>query len=53
MTRSDIIRRAIRCVTRSDFARTLARLLALATESQKPDNHAALRAYLSDELRPV
>lgn len=53
MTRSDVIRRAARCVTRGDFAHTLARRLALATESQKPDNHAALRAYLSDELRPV
>lgn len=53
MTRSDVIRRAARCVESGDFAHTLARRVALATESQKPDNHAALRAYLSDELCPV
>lgn len=52
MTRSDVIHRAQDSITRGDFARILARRIAYATESQRPDNGAVLRAYLDDELRP-
>ncbi|MGJ3265630.1 MAG: M20 family metallopeptidase [Salinarimonas sp.] len=51
--RPDAIARAAAHHDSGAFAATLARLVAMPTESQNPERGAALEAYLADALRPA
>ncbi|MEO8281246.1 MAG: M20 family metallopeptidase [Ideonella sp.] len=53
MTRSAAITRAGEQFDSGDFRATLARRIAVPTESQNPDRSAVLAAYLSDEIQPA
>ncbi len=53
MTRSAAITRAGEQFDSGDFRATLARRIAVPTESQNPDRGAVLAAYLSDEMQPA
>ncbi|HXD41029.1 MAG TPA: M20 family metallopeptidase [Ramlibacter sp.] len=52
-TRVDAIRRAETCFDSGDFRRTLARRIAMPTESQNPDRAEVLRQYLETEVGPA
>lgn len=53
MTRTDTIARAQTMLRSGEFLDELSRRVAYQTESQNPEKHAALRAYLTDELQPA
>ena len=53
MTRSAAIARAGEQFDSGDFRATLARRIAVPTESQNPDRSAVLAAYLEDEMQPA
>ena len=53
MTRSAAIERAGRQFDSGDFRATLARRIAVPTESQNPDRSEVLAAYLSGEMQPA
>ena len=53
MTRTDTIARAQTMLRSGEFLDELSRRVAYQTESQTPEKHAALRAYLTDELQPA
>ena len=53
MTRTDTIARAQNMLRSGEFLDELSRRVAYQTESQNPEKHAALRAYLTDELQPA
>ena len=53
MTRTDTIARAQTMLCSGEFLDELSRRVAYQTESQNPEKHAALRAYLTDELQPA
>ena len=53
MTRSDAIELAQTQFDSGEFRQTLARRIAMATESQNPQRAAELGAYLNAELRPA
>jgi acetylornithine deacetylase/succinyl-diaminopimelate desuccinylase-like protein len=52
-TRDDAIHRAEQSFDSGDFRRTLARRVAMPTESQNPDRAPVLREYLEGEARPA
>lgn len=52
MTRNDALAASARHFATGAFQDRLARLIAVPTESQKPDKAAALRQYLDQELLP-
>ena len=52
-TRADAIRSAEQCFDSGDFRRTLARRVAMPTESQNPERAGVLREYLEGEARPA
>ncbi len=52
-TRSDAIRNAEACFDSGEFRRTLARRIAMPTESQNPERSGVLRQYLQEETRPA
>ncbi len=52
-TRTDAIRNAEACFDSGEFRRTLARRIALPTESQNPERSGVLRQYLEEEVRPA
>jgi acetylornithine deacetylase/succinyl-diaminopimelate desuccinylase-like protein len=52
-TRVDAIRRAQTCFDSGDFRRTLARRIAMPTESQNPERADVLRQYLEAEVGPA
>jgi acetylornithine deacetylase/succinyl-diaminopimelate desuccinylase-like protein len=52
-TRTDAIRQAEACFDSGDFRRTLARRIAMPTESQNPERADVLRQYLEAEARPA
>lgn len=51
--RESAIKRALIYLESGDFEEELARRVALRTESQKPDNIAALSQYLDAEMIPA
>ncbi|MEN9761214.1 MAG: hypothetical protein RI906_1040 [Pseudomonadota bacterium] len=53
MTRSAAIRRAEQIFDSGDFRQTLARRIAIPTESQNPDRAPVLVDYLEHEMRPA
>ena len=53
MTRTDTIARAQNMLRSGEFLDELSRRVAYQTESQNPEKHAALHAYLTDELQPA
>ena len=53
MTRSAAIARAGEHFDSGDFRATLARRIAVPTESQNPDRSEVLAAYLADEMQPA
>jgi acetylornithine deacetylase/succinyl-diaminopimelate desuccinylase-like protein len=53
MTRDDAIHQAQECFDSGDFQRTLARRIAMPTESQNPERAPVLRNYLEAEIRPA
>ncbi len=53
MTRDDAIHQAQACFDSGDFQRTLARRIAIPTESQNPERAPVLRQYLEAEIRPA
>ncbi len=53
MTRTDTIARAQTMLRSGEFLDELSRRVAYQTESQNPEKHAALHAYLTDELQPA
>jgi acetylornithine deacetylase/succinyl-diaminopimelate desuccinylase-like protein len=53
MTRDDAIHQAHQCFDSGDFQRTLARRIAIPTESQNPERAPVLRQYLEAEIRPA
>ncbi len=53
MTRSEALSHAARHYDSGAFHAALSRRIALRTESQNPQAEAALRHYLSDEIRPA
>ena len=53
MSRGEAIRLSHLQFDSGEFRRTLARRVALPTESQNPLREAALRGYLEDEMRPA
>jgi acetylornithine deacetylase/succinyl-diaminopimelate desuccinylase-like protein len=53
MTRDDAIHQAEECFDSGDFQRTLARRIAIPTESQNPERAPVLRDYLQAEIRPA
>ncbi len=52
MSRSDALAAAAAHFDRGDFARDLARRVAIRTESQDPASGPALHSYLADEIGP-
>ena len=52
-TRADAIHRAEECFDSGEFRRTLARRVAMPTESQNPERADVLRDYLEGEVRPA
>jgi acetylornithine deacetylase/succinyl-diaminopimelate desuccinylase-like protein len=52
-TRTDAIRNAETCFDSGEFRRTLARRIAIPTESQNPERSGVLRQYLEEEVRPA
>ena len=52
-TRADAIRAAEACFDSGEFRRTLARRIAMPTESQNPERSGVLRQYLEEEARPA
>jgi acetylornithine deacetylase/succinyl-diaminopimelate desuccinylase-like protein len=52
MSRSDALAAAAAYFDRGEFARDLARRVAIRTESQDPASGAALHGYLADEIGP-
>ena len=52
-TRDDAIHRAEESFDSGEFRRTLARRVAMPTESQNPDRAPVLREYLQGEVRPA
>ena len=52
-TRDHAIRQAEQCFDSGEFRRTLARRVAIPTESQNPERAAVLRAYLETEMQPA
>ena len=53
MTRTDAIARARQMLLSGEFLDELDRRIAYQTESQNPEKRDALRAYLTDELKPA
>lgn len=53
MTRTDAIARAHQMIHSGEFLKELDRRVAYQTESQNPEKRDALRAYLTDDLRPA
>jgi acetylornithine deacetylase/succinyl-diaminopimelate desuccinylase-like protein len=53
MTRTDAIARAQEMLRSGAFLEELGRRVAYQTESQNPERRDALRAYLTDELKPA
>lgn len=53
MTRAIAIARAHHSFDAGEFKNTIARRVAMPTESQNPDRGQVLRAYLEDELKPA
>ena len=53
MTRTDAIVRAQEMLRSGEFLEELDRRIAYQTESQNPEKREALRAYLTDELKPA
>src|ERR1700761_554983 len=53
MTRTDAIARAHAMLRSGEFLGELDRRVAYQTESQNPEKRDALRAYLTDDLRPA
>src|SRR3984885_8036134 len=53
MTRADAITRAHTMLRSGEFLKQLDRRVAYQTESQNPEQRAALRAYLTDDLQPA
>ncbi len=53
MTRADAIHRAEECFDSGQFRQTLARRIAMPTESQNPERAGVLRQYLEAEIRPA
>src|SRR5713226_4720812 len=53
MTRADAIDRAYQHLHSGEFLAELDRRVAYRTESQNPERHDALRAYLEEELQPA
>ena len=52
-TRADAIHRAEECFDSGEFRRTLARRVAMPTESQNPERADVLREYLEGEVGPA
>jgi acetylornithine deacetylase/succinyl-diaminopimelate desuccinylase-like protein len=52
-TRDHAIRQAEQCFDSGEFRRTLARRIAIPTESQNPERADVLRQYLEAEARPA
>ena len=53
MNRADAIAEAQNCFDSGQFQQTLARRIAIPTESQNPDRAATLGDYLESEIRPA
>src|ERR1700722_8350935 len=53
MTRADAVTRAHTMLRSGEFLQQLDRRVAYQTESQNPEQRAALRAYLTDDLQPA
>jgi acetylornithine deacetylase/succinyl-diaminopimelate desuccinylase-like protein len=53
MTRTDAVVRAHQMIHSGEFLAELSRRVAYQTESQNPDKHGTLRAYLTEELQPA
>jgi acetylornithine deacetylase/succinyl-diaminopimelate desuccinylase-like protein len=53
MTRADAIARAHQMIHSGEFLAELDRRVAYQTESQNPEKHGTLRAYLTEELQPA
>ena len=53
MSRADAIARARACFNTGAFRETLARRVAMPTESRRPERADVLRAYLDEEMAPA
>ncbi|MDQ6681481.1 MAG: M20 peptidase family dipeptidase, partial [Pseudomonadota bacterium] len=53
MSRADAIHRAEQCFDSGQFRQTLARRIAMPTESQNAERAGVLRQYLEAEIRPA
>ena len=53
MSRNQVIAQAEQCFDSGAFRETLARRVAMPTESQNPERAAVLASYIEDELRPT
>ena len=53
MNRANAIAEAQNCFDSGQFERTLARRIAIPTESQNPDQASTLAGYLENEMRPA